>query len=57
VRFSRNVAATVGLALERTTGPRAGRPLATWTIAATAGANVARVPLAIFGACARRATA
>jgi len=48
VRFSLNVGATVRLALDRTTGARAGRRLATWTIAAAAGANVARVPLAVY---------
>ena len=48
VRFSLNVAATVRLSLDRTTGKRAGRHLATWTVAATAGANVVRVPLAVY---------
>jgi large repetitive protein len=48
VRFSLNVAATVTLGLDRTTGARAHRHLATWTIAAKAGANVARVPLAVY---------
>jgi hypothetical protein len=48
VRFSLNVGATVTLSLDRTTGARAKRHLATWTIAAKAGANVARVPLAVY---------
>jgi hypothetical protein len=48
VRFSLNVGATVKVSLDRTTGARAGRHLATWTIAAKAGANVDRVPLAIY---------
>jgi hypothetical protein len=48
VRFSLNVGATVTLSLDRTTGARAGRHLATWTLAAKAGANVDRVPLAIY---------
>jgi Concanavalin A-like lectin/glucanases superfamily len=48
VRFSLNVAATVRVSLDRTTGPARGRHLATWTIAGNAGANVARVPLAIY---------
>jgi Concanavalin A-like lectin/glucanases superfamily len=48
VRFSLNVAATVQLSLDRTTGRKKGRHVATWTIAATAGANVSRVPLAIY---------
>jgi hypothetical protein len=48
VRFSLNVGATVDLSLDRTTGARAHRHLATWTIAARAGANVARVPVAIY---------
>ena len=37
VRFSLNVGATVRLSLDRTTGARAKRHLATWTITATAG--------------------
>ena len=37
VRFSLNVGATVRLSLDRTTGARAHRHLATWTITATAG--------------------
>jgi hypothetical protein len=48
VRFSLNVAASVQLSLDRTTGAKKGRHVATWTIAATAGANVSRVPLAIY---------
>jgi large repetitive protein len=48
VRFSLNVAASVPLSLDRTTGAKKGRHVATWTIAATAGANVSRVPLAIY---------
>jgi hypothetical protein len=48
VRFSLNVGATVKLSLDRTTGARAHRHLATWTIAAKAGANVSRVPLQIY---------
>ncbi|MEA2381576.1 MAG: large repetitive protein [Solirubrobacteraceae bacterium] len=48
VRFSLNVGATVRLSLDRTTGARAGRHLATWTVVAKAGANVDRVPLAIY---------
>jgi hypothetical protein len=48
VRFSLNVGATVKLSLDRTTGARARRHLATWTIAASAGANVSRVPLQIY---------
>ena len=48
VRFSLNVGATVRLSLDRTTGARAHRHLATWTITATAGANVVRVPLQTY---------
>jgi large repetitive protein len=48
VRFSLNVGATVKLSLDRTTGARADRHLATWTITATAGANVVRVPLQTY---------
>ena len=48
MRFSLNVAATVHLSLDRTTGKRTGRHLATWTVAATPGANVVRVPLAVY---------
>ena len=48
VRFSLNVGATVKLRLDRTSGARAHRHLATWTIAAKAGANVSRVPLATY---------
>ena len=48
VRFSLNVGATVTLSLDRTTGARAKRHLATWAIGAKAGANVARVPLAVY---------
>jgi hypothetical protein len=48
VRFSLNVAATVRLRLARTTGPRSARRAQTWTVAGTAGANVARVPLAVY---------
>jgi hypothetical protein len=48
VRFSLNVGATVEVSLDRTTGARAGRHLATWTVAAKAGANVDRVPVAIY---------
>jgi large repetitive protein len=48
VRFSLNVGASVQLSLDRTTGAKKGRHVATWTIAATAGANVSRVPLAIY---------
>ena len=48
VRLSLNVGATVRLVLDRLTGARPGRRLATWTIAAGAGANVARVPLAVY---------
>jgi hypothetical protein len=48
VRFSLNVGATVTLSLDRTTGARAKRHLATWTIGAKAGANVVRVPLAVY---------
>jgi hypothetical protein len=48
VRFSLNVAASVQLSLDRTTGAKKGRHVATWTIAATAGANVSRVPIAIY---------
>ena len=48
VRFSLNVSATVQLSLDRTTGAKKGRHVATWTIAATAGANVSRVPLEIY---------
>jgi hypothetical protein len=48
VRFSLNVGATVTLTLDRTTGSRAHRRLATWTTAAKAGANVVRVPLAVY---------
>jgi len=48
VRFSLNVGATVSLALDRTTGAKAKRHVATWTLPAKAGANVARVPLAVY---------
>jgi hypothetical protein len=48
VRFSLNVAATVRVRLERTTGPRKVRRAETWTVAGTAGANVTRVPLAVY---------
>jgi hypothetical protein len=48
VRFSLNVAATVQLSLDRTTGASKGRHIATWTIAANGGANVSRVPLEIY---------
>jgi len=48
VRFSLNVGATVKLSLDRTTGARAHRHLTTWTIGATAGANVVRVPLPTY---------
>jgi hypothetical protein len=48
VRFSLNVGATVTLSLDRTTGARANRHLATWTIGANPGANVVRVPLAVY---------
>jgi|tagenome__1003787_1003787.scaffolds.fasta_scaffold20939752_2 hypothetical protein len=48
VRFSLNVGATVTLSLDRTTGAKAGRHLATWTMAAKAGANVGRVPVAVY---------
>jgi hypothetical protein len=48
VRFSLNVGATVKLSLDRTTGARAHRHLATWTVPATAGANVVRVPLQTY---------
>jgi large repetitive protein len=48
VRFSLNVGATVSLALDRTTGAKTGRHVATWTLPAMAGANVARVPLAVY---------
>jgi len=48
VRFSLNVAAGVQLSLDRTTGAKKGRHVATWTFAATAGANVSRVPLGIY---------
>jgi hypothetical protein len=48
VRFSLNVGATVTLSLDRTTGARANRHLATWAIGAKPGANVVRVPLAVY---------
>ncbi|HET7457404.1 MAG TPA: LamG domain-containing protein [Gemmatimonadaceae bacterium] len=48
VRFSLNVPATVTLSLDRTNGARARRHIATWTVAAKAGANVDRVPLAVY---------
>jgi hypothetical protein len=48
VRFALNVAATVTVSLDRTTGARARRHVATWTVAAKAGANVDRVPLAVY---------
>jgi hypothetical protein len=48
VRFSLNVAAGVQLSLDRTSGAKKGRHVATWSFAATAGANVSRVPLAIY---------
>jgi hypothetical protein len=47
-RFSLNVAASVQLSLDRTTGAKKGRHVATWTIPATAGANVSRVPVEIY---------
>ena len=48
VRFSLNVGASVSVRLNRTSGARRGRHLARWTIAGRAGANVSRVPLAIY---------
>jgi hypothetical protein len=47
-RFSLNVPATVTLSLDRTSGARARRHVATWTMAAKAGANLDRVPLAVY---------
>jgi hypothetical protein len=48
VRFSLNVGASVQLRLDRTSGSKRGRHLRTWTVAARAGANVSRVPLAVY---------
>jgi large repetitive protein len=48
VRFSLNVGAIVRLSLDRTTGRRTGRHLSSWTVAANAGANVVRIPLAVY---------
>ncbi|HEX2105587.1 MAG TPA: LamG domain-containing protein [Solirubrobacteraceae bacterium] len=48
VRFSLNVGASVRLRLERTSGARKGRHIPTWTVGGRAGANVSRLPLAVY---------
>jgi hypothetical protein len=48
VRFSLNVGASVRLRLERTSGPRKGRHIRTWTVGGRAGANVSRLPIAVY---------
>jgi hypothetical protein len=48
VRFSLNVGASVRLALHRTSGARKGRRVRSWTVGGRAGANVSRLPLALY---------
>jgi hypothetical protein len=48
LRFSLNVAATVRLRLARTTGPAKRRHVHTWTVAGGTGANVTRLPIAVY---------
>lgn len=48
VRFSLNVGATVTLNLDRTSGAARGRHLRTWTVSGRAGANVSRLPIAVY---------
>jgi hypothetical protein len=48
VRFSLNVGASVRLSLVRTSGARKGRSVRTWNVSGRAGANVARLPLAVY---------
>lgn len=48
VRFSLNVGASVRLTLDRTTGAKKGRRVRSWTVGGRAGANVSRLPLAVY---------
>jgi hypothetical protein len=48
VRFSLNVGASVRLTLDRTTGPAKGRRVRSWTVGGRAGANVSRLPIAVY---------
>jgi hypothetical protein len=48
VRFSLNVGASVRLTLDRTSGPAKGRRVRSWTVGGRAGANVSRLPIAVY---------
>jgi len=48
VRFSLNVDASVRLSLVRTSGAKKGRSVRTWSVSGRAGANVSRLPLAVY---------
>jgi hypothetical protein len=48
LRFSLNVAATVRLSLDRASGPAKRRHVRTWTIQGRTGANVTRLPIALY---------
>jgi hypothetical protein len=48
VRFSLNVGASVRLTLQRTSGAKKGRTVRAWTVTGRAGANVSRLPIAVY---------